>query len=88
MIPPALLYLRIQKRSQRGWGLWLPIILFWPFLLLACVLAMPFLAVASLIKGGRLPPGLILLSYRTLCSWRGFSCHVADGNHEVSLRII
>lgn len=77
MIPPSLLYLRVQ-----GFALWLPLFLLWP---LALLLA-PFLLLASLFT--RDPLRFSAESYRLCCALRGTDIEVEQPGQRVTIRII
>lgn len=49
MIPPLVMRLRVTPGSGRGFGLWLPLFVVWPLLLVLLVLLLPLLILADLI---------------------------------------
>ena len=90
MFPPSILGLRIARRAgQRHVGLWIPLFLLWPFVLLALVVAVPLLLVAALFWPGarlllRCLPGLAGVA----CALRGLKVDVTDRDHRVYVRIV
>jgi hypothetical protein len=48
-LPPYLVYLKIKSEEGRGFGIWLPVFLLWPLVLILFVIALPFLLLADLI---------------------------------------
>lgn len=77
MIPPSLVYLRIQK-----FGVWLPLFLLWP---LALILA-PFVLIASLFT--RAPPSFFVEAYRVCCALRGTLIDVEQPGQRIEIRIV
>ena len=77
MIPPSLLYLRIQK-----FGLWLPLFLLWP---LALILA-PFVLIFGLISGK--PLRFFVEAYRLCCALRGTLINVEQPGQRIKIRIV
>ncbi len=74
ILPPMVLKVDIEKRSGRGFTLWVPLFIFLPFLLVVFILVLPFLLLAAVLavltiigrgRVGRLPR-LILLAVATV----------------------
>jgi hypothetical protein len=49
MIPPVLIRVRIAAENGRGFSLWLPFFLLWPFAAVLFVLILPFLVIAEIV---------------------------------------
>jgi|TARA_B100002003_G_C13960599_1_gene465344 hypothetical protein len=88
--PPSILRLRIQGRS-RGFGLWLPLFIIWPpIVLLAFALSPLVIVLAALLwpTGWGRP---MLLSgpsfFRLFCSLRGFRIDVEGPSERVFISI-
>lgn len=70
ILPPMVLKVDIEKRSGRGFTLWIPLFIFWPFLLVVFILELPFLLLAAVLalltivgsgRVGRLPRLILLM---------------------------
>ncbi len=91
MWPPSILRLRIHDK-QHHFGLWLPLLLIWPFALLLGLLLLPLVLIAMivlLICGWGLQP--LLLGPRLfvlLCALRGLEVNVRDGSNQVLIRFL
>ncbi|TVR54868.1 MAG: hypothetical protein EA425_01220 [Puniceicoccaceae bacterium] len=90
-IPPALLQIRVRESNRRRFGLWLPLFLLWPVLLLAWLL-FPFLFLLGLVwprrDQGRLLRGLVPGVSRLFCAFRGLSVDVGDRADGVRIRFL
>ncbi len=91
MIPPAVFWIKIKGRNQRGFTLWLPLfVVLWPLLLLVAALVMVFwllfLPWAVWTTQGRKQLGWPMALYLLLCSLKGLSINVR-GKDEVQLVI-
>jgi len=88
MIPPAMLRLKIRDAQNKGFGLWLPILLLWPLFILFGILLLPLVLLVSAFKFGPFKgPKAVALFYELFCSLRGLQVNVqgADGS---SVKII
>ncbi len=47
-LPPYLVYLKIVNEESKGFGMWLPVFLLWPLVLILVLFALPFLLLADL----------------------------------------
>ena len=102
ILPPMVLKIDIEKRSGRGFTLWVPLLIFWPFLLVVFILVLPFLLLAAVLsllviigrgRVGRLPR-LSLLAMRTVprffaIYWalRGLLIDVRSGSEHVYISV-
>ncbi len=85
MIPPILMRIRIRRI-----GLWLPVFLVWPILLVLWLLLLPFVLVWA-VATGRLRRGWLMVLapvvYRVICAMRGFQVDVRDDQNTVQISI-
>lgn len=90
MWPPSILRLRIHNQ-RRHFGLWLPLFLIWPLLLVLGVVLLPLLLVGAVIvwhKGWGKPllfagPALFWM----LCALRGFEVDVKNRSDQVLISL-
>ncbi len=89
-LPPSLLRVRVQN-SKRRLGLWLPLFLVWPPVVLFALALFPFvLVLAALLwrKGWGRP---VLLAgptfFRLFCALRGLVIDVEDASDQVYIAI-
>ncbi len=87
--PPSTLRLRFRHEGRR-FGLWLPLILIWPFFIaLALVLAPLVLVTSALLWPIGWGRSLLLagpVMFRIFCSPRGLEVEVRDGHQLVQVR--
>ena len=90
MWPPSILRIRIAEKPGRGFGLWVPLFLFWPLLVLVPLLA-PVVIVASPRLRRRSSVKSVLLSGPYLldafCAVRGLRVDVRDEQGGVSIAL-
>jgi hypothetical protein len=81
MIPPAIIAVRIADEYGKGFGLWLPMFLLWPFALVAFVVLLPFLIIAevvlTLMSVGFHPMLAVMTVCEVISALRGTNVHVA-----------
>ena len=86
MIPPLFLRLRIQN-SHRRFGLWLPLFLIWPPVLLLGLALFPFVLVLAVLMwpSGWGRPLLLTgpATYRLVCALRGLLIDVHSPPEQV-----
>ena len=72
-LPPAIISIEINNTVGKGFRLWLPVFILWPFLIIAAALVLPFAAVAEVILAPKkIRPFSILLAFSgVLCSLHG-----------------
>lgn len=86
MWPPSILRIRIAHRGRRGFGLWIPVFLLWPLMLLivllapAIIAAVPKLRHASGAKSAVLSGPHLLAAF---CAARGLRVDVRDEQDSV-----
>ena len=76
MIPPIFMRLRVN-----GFGVWLPVVLLWPFLLLLA----PFVALFGAFTAQ--PLRAVEAYYFLLCSFRGLQVHVRQPGQIVDIQL-
>jgi hypothetical protein len=92
IFPPVLLRFGRRRPDGRWRGFWLPLVLLWPFVLLAAIVVSPLAAVLAILGGrwraaGRrllLGPRLLLL----FCRFRRLRIEVRGEDHEFLLAVI
>ena len=88
--PPSVLRVRIQN-GRRGFGLWLPLILLWPPIVLIALALFPIILVLAAVMwcGGWGRP--LLLSgpsfFRLFCALRGLRIDVQDQQQRVYISL-
>ena len=91
ILPPVLLRYRHRRPGGRGRGLWLPLVLLWPFLLLAAAVLSPLAVLRALLSGRwrTVPRALLLGPWLILffCRLRRFRVEIRDGEHEFLLAV-
>ena len=84
-IPPQLLKLKFANRNH-NFGLWFPLILLAPFVLLFLAIFLPFYLVAILVlwpwDGGRKILRMPLAFYQLICALRGLTLDVQSRKAE------
>ncbi|HER00083.1 MAG TPA: hypothetical protein ENO22_12155 [candidate division Zixibacteria bacterium] len=85
--PPLILRIRIGEGGRKKIGLWLPLILLWPFVLIFGVILFPLILLISLLtwysgKGKKLLFGLPVLFY-LICHVRGLRVDVKSTTDNV-----
>jgi len=86
MFPPSIMHIRIAGTSCRGFNLWLPLILLWPFALVLGLALAPLVLIAALCTWPRYGRMLLLGGPRLfgmLCALRGLRVYVEDGKDRV-----
>ena len=89
--PPTIIRLRFKNEHQ-GFGLWLPLFLVLPFVLLLALIIAPLVLVAAVILWytgwGR---AILLIGpaiYRCFCALRGLKIDVKQGQEHVYISIV
>ncbi len=89
--PPSILRLRIRNGGS-GFGLWIPVILVWPLLVLIGLLLSPLVIVLSAVlwPTGWGKPLLFFgpVIFALLCSLRGLKVDVNDSGEGVTLYFV
>lgn len=90
MFPPSILRLRIHNK-QHKFGLWLPLFLLWPLLLVLGILLLPLLLIAAVIlsyRGWGIP--LLLTGpaiFGLLCALRGLKVEIGQNSEQVFISL-
>jgi hypothetical protein len=91
MIPPLVLKVRIRSRDGKGFWLWLPFFLVWPFVLVMVFLLLPFVLLADLLlalQGRRLRLLAMLLGvWRVIAALRGTRVQVSGRGQQDSVDV-
>ena len=91
MIPPAVLRIRVVEHGKKQVGLWLPLVLVWPLLLLLALVIAPLVIIAAVLLWPSGRGKAILLSgpslYALLCSLRGLTVQVEGIDEQVLIAI-
>lgn len=91
MLPPATMRLRIVEGGRKKIGLWLPIFLLWPLLLVVVLLAVPLYLVLLLVspfvpKANKVVKAIPAI-YSVICALKGLTVDVKDENENVLIKI-
>ncbi len=90
ILPPSLLGFRI-KHGKRGFGLWLPLFLIWPPIVLAALVMLPLVLFLSLLLWPLGWGRTMLLTgpwfFRMFCALRGLVIDVTNGTNRVYIVI-
>jgi len=92
IFPPSFLRLRSRRPGRRGWGLWLPLFLLWPlvlvFVLLVSLIAVPVFLVSGrwrrVLDAALLGPRLFVV----FCRFRRLLVHVRDEEQELLISVV
>ena len=88
--PPSLLGFRIRG-VRRGFGLWLPLFLIWPLLVLAALVMLPLAFLLALLLWPKGWGRTLLLTgpwfFRMFCALRGLAVDVKSGTTQVNINI-
>ncbi len=92
ILPPAIVRFRIVEQGRRKIGLWLPIFLLWPVLILLILVSMPLLLFLALAfwwyTGARKILRCILFALSLIFSLRGLAIEVEDEEDQVIIKIM
>ena len=86
MIPPMVMWLKIQ-----WFGIWIPLFLLWPIVLVLLLLATPLVFIGMAITGNIsrfwIAIRIVLAAYKTICATRGLriDIHKNETTFEVYL---
>ena len=85
MWPPSILRLRIRNQRHR-FGLWLPLFLIWPLVMLLGLLLLPFILLAAIVLWYRGWAKPLLLAgpslFRLFCALRGLEVDVKQHSEQ------
>ena len=86
MWPPLIMRIRIKNRKHR-FGLWLPLFLIWPLLLVLGIILLPFLLIAAVLLWHLwwVRPLLfgIPVLFQLLCALRGLKVEIEQNSERV-----
>jgi len=92
MIPPAIMHIHVVDRGKKRIGLWLPIFLLWPVLLVLVVVAVPLIIIAQVILAClRIPIRLVsifIAVVSVITSMRGLKVDVGQKSNNQSSVLI
>ena len=91
LLLPSLMRVRISKNPRPGFGLWLPVFVFWPLWLLVLLLFMVALVVATAISGSGNFRGAIAATrelHRVISGLRGAQCEIQGAGKHLSFAFI
>ncbi len=86
MIPPMVMWLKIQ-----WFGIWIPLFLLWPIVIVLLLLVMPLVFIGMAITGNIsrfwIAIRIVLATYKTICATRGLriDIHKNETTFEVYL---
>jgi hypothetical protein len=90
MCPPSLLRLRIRNERHR-FGLWLPLFLIWPLVLVLGLALWPLLLIASFVLWDRGWGKPLLLGgpalFELLCALRGLKVNIKQDSQQVLISL-
>jgi hypothetical protein len=88
---PSLMRVRISNEPRPGFGVWLPVFVFWPLWLLVLLLFMIGIVVATLIIGsGNIRAAFAATRelHRTVAGLRGAQCEIQGGGKHLSFAFV
>ncbi len=90
--PPLILRIRIMEAGRKKIGLWLPLFLMWPFMLVISILLLPLVLIVSLIlwpsgKGKKIILAFPLI-FNLICNMRGLRFDVKGSNDNVYVNFL
>ena len=72
LIPPAVISIDITSEREKRIRLWLPVVILWPFMVLAAAIVLPLAAGAEVLLAKKIRPFSLLLALcGVLCSLNG-----------------
>ena len=91
-LPPLVVHVRVRGEGTRGFRIWLPVVLFWPLLLVVFVLALIGTAVADLVQASmgatyHRYTAFLLSALRLLPETRGTRVYVAGDDNLLDIEI-
>ncbi len=91
MIPPYLMKIKVIENGRKKVGLWLPVFLVWPLMLIFALILTPLLFMASLFLIWRRKFRALLKAiprfYAVICAARGLDVEVESENENVYITI-
>ena len=93
MLPPALIYVDVCNERRNRVRLWLPVIIFWPLLLIGGVIIVPLAAIAEVVlfATGIKPLSILIGLSRIFAALHGTSIEVlsrkSGGNDRIKIYI-
>jgi hypothetical protein len=91
LLLPSLMRVRISKNPRPGFGVWLPVFVFWPLWLLVLLLFMVALLVATAGTGSRNFRGAFAATrelHRLVSGLRGALCETQGGGRHLSVAFV
>ncbi len=91
-LPPMFVLIRIGKNGRRGFPLWLPILLAWPFIAAMGALAALLVVLVMLVKGSgaRRIALIAIATWRValvVCALRGLRVRVRDNDRPIDIGV-
>jgi hypothetical protein len=92
ILPPALIYVDVCNERRNRFKLWLPVIIFWPLLLVAAMIIAPLAAIAEvlLFATGIKPLSIMIGVSRLVAALHGTAIEVSrksGGNNRIKIFI-
>jgi len=89
--PPMLMRVKIQGEDN-DFGLWLPLFLLWPLVLILFVVLSPLLLIAIIILWpsgwGKWTLQILKVALGVLCSMRGLRVDILDHDNKVFISVV
>jgi len=83
IFPPTILRVRVGRRGRRRFGCLVPLLLLWPLLLVACLVALPLAGLVALVGSRARGRRLLAAGPKTLwvfCCLRGLHVELGDAD--------
>lgn len=89
MLPPSIMRVRLKSDGRRKLGLWLPLFLIWPLVLVVALLLLPLLLLVAALRG-RLRKAFWLLPriWMFFCAIRGLRVVVSKPGEGLTLYVV
>lgn len=86
MIPPMVMWIKVQ-----WFGIWLPLFLLWPIVLVLLLLVLPFVFIGMLLAGRAarfwVAIRVLLAGYQMICSVRGLRIDIHKENSTFEIYV-
>ena len=90
-MPPMVMSVSVKAGSGPGFGIWLPLFLVWPFVLLLFLILLPFVLLADVIlaftQSRFSVTRAVLALYAVTCALRGLSVDVNSRSNNTLVRV-
>jgi hypothetical protein len=92
-LPPYLVYLKIKDEDSHGFGMWLPVFLLWPLVLILFLIVLPFLLLADFVlyltnQAWQQVTTIVIAALMLLPETRGMAVDIHHDNRAVKFTVL